>query len=69
MRDVSRKFLRGDLNLEGLFGSRDYNKAFRRLHPEYFDPEGLLVFTGPQGSGKTLSAVRYCMRVLDGWET
>lgn len=65
MRDVSRKFLRGDLNLEGLFGSRDYNKEFRRLHPEYFDPEGLLVFTGPQGSGKTLSAVRYCMRVLD----
>ena len=32
---------------------------FRAEHPEYFDPCGLMVFCGPQGSGKTLSAVNY----------
>lgn len=65
MRNASKKFLRGDINIPGALESRSYNKAFRLEHPEYFDPEGLLVFTGPQGSGKTLSAVRYCRHVLD----
>ncbi len=65
MRNVSKQFLRGDFNIPGMMESRAYNKTFRLNHPEYFDPEGLLVFTGPQGSGKTLSAVRYCIRILD----
>lgn len=42
-----------------------YKRRFRREHPEYFDPEGLLVFCGPQGSGKTLSAVQYCRKILE----
>ena len=36
-----------------------YEKNFKNLHPDYFKPDGIIVFTGPQGSGKTLSAVRY----------
>lgn len=36
-----------------------YNKDFRRENPTYFYPDGLLVFVGGQGSGKTLSAVNY----------
>lgn len=32
---------------------------FDRLHPYYFYPDGLLLFTGAQGKGKTLSAARY----------
>lgn len=41
-----------------------YKADFRRQHPEYFDPEGLMVFCGPQGSGKTLSAVQYCRKII-----
>lgn len=52
--------------LTGLKALR-YKADFRRQHPEYFDPEGLLVFCGPQGSGKTLSAVQYCKKVLQSY--
>lgn len=38
---------------------------FRKQHPEYFDADGLVCFCGPQGSGKTLSAVNYCYRLMD----
>ena len=37
---------------------------FSKEHPDYFTPDGILVFTGPQGSGKTLSAVRYIYRLM-----
>lgn len=56
--------LRGSLKPMDLIGSLRYKWEFRRSHPDYFDPEGLLVFCGPQGSGKTLSAVQYCRKVL-----
>lgn len=42
-----------------------YKIDFRKLHPTYFEPEGILVFCGSQGAGKTLSAVRYIRRILD----
>lgn len=42
-----------------------YKLDFRKMHPTYFDPEGILVFCGSQGAGKTLSAVRYIKRILD----
>ena len=42
--------------------------AFARQHPNYFVPEGLLVFCGSQGSGKTLSAVQYSAKALDKYE-
>lgn len=41
-----------------------YKAAFRKAHPTYFDPCGLMIFCGPQGSGKTLSSVKYCREVL-----
>lgn len=62
---MHNSFLRGSLNPMLALDSFQYNREFRKLHPEYFDPEGLLVFTGPQGSGKTLSAVQYCRKVLE----
>lgn len=58
------KFLKGSLDPENLFRSVAYKKQFKKEHPDYFDPDGLLVFSGPQGSGKTLSAVQYCKKVL-----
>ena len=36
-----------------------YKRRFRKEHPAYFDPCGLIVFCGAQGTGKTLSAVQY----------
>ena len=54
------ELLRGSMKLSDLRASLRYKAEFRREHPTYFDPEGLLVFCGPQGSGKTLSAVQYC---------
>ena len=36
-----------------------YKIDFARSHPDFFYADGLCVFCGPQGSGKTLSAVNY----------
>lgn len=36
-----------------------YDFNFAKNNPDYFVPDGVIVFTGSQGSGKTLSAVRY----------
>ncbi|MEG2329495.1 zonular occludens toxin domain-containing protein, partial [Anaerorhabdus sp.] len=35
-----------------------------KKNPHYFEPDGLTIFVGPQGSGKTLSAVQYVKKVL-----
>lgn len=56
---VNKKALKGSLNPEKLFDNLDYQRQFRKDHPEYFDPDGIVVFTGIQGSGKTLTAVQY----------
>ena len=61
---VDFNLLKGKLNPLQAFEVAKHNAAFRAEHPEYFDPEGLLVFCGPQGSGKTLSAVQYCRKVI-----
>ena len=57
-------FLAGSHNPRDFVDSVRYKLDFRREHPGYFDPEGLLVFCGPQGSGKTLSAVQYCQKII-----
>lgn len=57
-------FMKGSSNIFDLYRSLHYKSQFRKSHPDYFDPDGLLVFSGPQGSGKTISAVQYCKRVL-----
>lgn len=58
-----------DNNLNPIDGGRSvkYKLDFYKLHPHYFRPEGIMVFCGPQGAGKTLSAVRYIRRVLDAY--
>lgn len=61
---MKNDFLTGSLKPSDGLNALRYKGAFRKEHPEYFDPEGLLVFCGPQGSGKTLSAVQYCRKVL-----
>lgn len=42
-------------------------KQFWEDHPDYFAPDGLTVFIGAQGSGKTLSAVNYVYRLMEAY--
>lgn len=42
----------GSLDIGNVFKVWKYNKEFRKQHPEYFDPEGIIVFCGMQGAGK-----------------
>ena len=59
------EMLEGSLAPRNLIQSIRYKQDFRKEHPDYFDPEGLLIFCGPQGSGKTLSAVQYCKKIIE----
>lgn len=60
-----KELLQGSKAPKDLYRSVKFKSDFRREHPEYFDPEGLMIFCGPQGSGKTLSAVQYCRKILE----
>ena len=57
------KELGGSLNPNNIFELMEYRRVFKKEHPDYFYPDGILVFCGPQGSGKTLSAVQYVRRL------
>ncbi len=56
---ISYSSLDGSRNPLNVWRIRRYKKAFYKEHPTYFRPDGLLMFCGPQGAGKTLSAVQY----------
>ena len=60
---VYNEFLKGSLNPKNILDVFKYKLRFRKENPEYFYPEGLLVFCGSQGSGKTLSAVQYVKKL------
>lgn len=60
-------YFEGSLNPLLLFRAIKFKKQFRQEHPEYFDPDGIMVFCGPQGSGKTLSAVQYVLRLIKAY--
>lgn len=38
---------------------------FNKSHPEYFEADGIIVYVGEQGSGKTISAVNYVYNLLE----
>ena len=57
--------LEGSLNPKNIIDTFNFKRKFARDNPEYFYPEGLLVFCGSQGSGKTLSAVQYVKRLCE----
>lgn len=58
-----KEFLTGSLNPVNVFKTIGYNILFARNNPDYFYPSGIWVFCGPQGSGKTLSAVQ-CLKKM-----
>ena len=62
MSDVM-KYTSGSWNPKKLIETVIYKLRFARDNPDYFYPAGIWVFCGPQGSGKTLSAVK-CLREI-----
>lgn len=60
---MDTSLLKGSKNFFNIFKVFNFRRRFRKTHPDFFDPEGLLVFCAEQGSGKTLSAVQYCIKV------
>lgn len=54
---------KGNFSIKDFISDIRYKKEFRKSHPTYFDPDGLLLYCGGQGMGKTLSAVRYVNRL------
>lgn len=65
---IDNELLKGSLNPINFFKVIKNRLDFAKIHPYYFVPDGLLVFCGSQGSGKTLSAVQYVMKCLDKYE-
>lgn len=63
---ISKLAFEGSKNIKNYFKLKKYNKEFENNNPDYFKPEGLLIFCGAQGQGKTLSAVQYVREL--SWE-
>lgn len=62
MRDVI-EYTNGSKNPINIYKTLKYKLLFARNNPDYFYPSGIWVFCGPQGSGKTLSAVK-CLKEM-----
>lgn len=62
MSDIT-KYTNGSKHPKHFFATLKYKILFARNNPDYFYPSGIWVFCGPQGSGKTLSAVK-CLKEM-----
>lgn len=58
-----KEYLSGSLNPKHILTTIRHNLLFAKNNPDYFYPDGIWCFCGPQGSGKTLSAVQ-CLQKL-----
>lgn len=56
--------VKNEIEFNKIYRLEKYYRRFNKEHPNYFRPDGLIVFTGVQGSGKTLSAVKYVENIL-----
>ena len=61
--DFDVSMLDGSLNPKYLIETFKFRRKFAKDNPDYFYPQGLLIFCGSQGSGKTLSAVQYIKKL------
>lgn len=59
-----KEFASGSLNPKHLLSTLHYKIRFAQDNPDYFYPAGIWVFCGPQGSGKTLSAVQCLLKMV-----
>lgn len=51
--------MQGSKNILDIFRTKKYVRNFYKEHPDYFKPEGIIIFSAFQGQGKTLSSVDY----------
>lgn len=61
---ISYSCCRESLNPSRFINWIKYKYKFMKEHPNYFYPDGLVIFIGAQGTGKTLSAVNYVENLL-----
>lgn len=61
------KFAR-ELNIFDFFRCVNYNRIWRKEHPDELTEVGLAVFCGKQGEGKTLSMVKYVYSLLEKYK-
>lgn len=64
---MRRADFKNDLELANLVRSIRYKYDFAKNNPDYFKPEGLTIFCGGQGSGKTISAVKYVLDMVKAY--
>lgn len=64
MSDI-KQYLSGSLNPKHAIETIRHNILFAQNNPDYFYPAGIWVFCGPQGSGKTLSAVQCLFKLCE----
>ena len=64
MKKDTLNLLNTSLDIEDLFKVIKYKDEFNKAHPDWFQPDGIIVFSGEQGSGKTLTAVRYVDQLM-----
>lgn len=57
MNENIKNYTKSSFNIINLFKTLIYKVRFLRDNPLFMDPAGIWVFTGCQGSGKTLTAV------------
>ena len=62
---ISDWSMKGRKKISYFFELLKYNRDFNKKNPTYFRPDGLIVFVGGQGTGKTLSAVNYVYNLLN----
>lgn len=64
---ILSRFCKEPHSFRNVFSWFRYKRSFWANNPQYFAPDGLTVFIGAQGSGKTLSAVNYVYRLLEAY--
>lgn len=64
---IDKKQMQKGIKPIDFFRWMKYKLSFSRNNPNFFYPSGLTVFTGPQGSGKTLSAVLYVRNLMKNY--
>lgn len=58
-----KDFFKSDFNIKDFFKLYFEEKKFLKENPDFFLPVGTFIFSGKQGSGKTLSAVDYVKKL------
>lgn len=52
------------IRIKNIFNVIKFKIEFRKNNPHYFNADGLIMFCGAQGTGKTLTAVNYVYKLM-----